>query len=95
MSTELQALPNAIGNSVTLRELTELLIKHNDLHDGLYQIVIEYAIGLGTAGPTPETVAPTAMVGLSRVGLAKAEVEGPTTVDAALVNPRKMRRKKN
>lgn len=95
MSTEqIQSLPNIVGIPMTLRELTELLIKHNGIHEGLYAITIEYQIGVGTTGPTPETVMPTAMVGISRIGISRANTAGPTTVDAALVNPRKKSRKK-
>ena len=73
--------------SLSLRELAAVLVKHYGLHEGQYDLVIEFQIGTGVVGPTQ---APTlgAIVGVSRVGLIPATADGPTTVNAAMVNPR-------
>lgn len=79
---------------VSLRVLSELLVKHYDLHSGRYDLLIEFRIGTGAVGPDETSTLPGAMIGVSRIGLAPSQKDGPTTVDAALVNPPKTARKK-
>ena len=73
----------------SLVELTEILVKHQGLHEGLYNLSLEFQIAVGAVGPTPELISPGAMIGISRVGLSKTEKEKTNiqTVDAANVNP--------
>lgn len=73
----------------TLTELTEILIKHQGLHEGLYNLSLEFQLAVGAVGPTPELLCPGAMIGVSRIGLSKtaAEKANNHTVDAAKVNP--------
>lgn len=70
-----------------LREIAELLVKHQGMHEGLYDLAIEFQIGVGGVGPSPELVLPGAMVGVKRIGLKQAVVLGPATVDASVINP--------
>lgn len=83
-------------NMLSLREITEVLIKHQGLHDGSYNLLIEFQIGVGAVGPVPESVLPGAMVGVSRIGLSKTDPDKNNihTVDAAEVNPIVKPRKK-
>ena len=73
----------------SLVELTEILVKHQELHEGLYNLSIEFRIAVGAVGPAPELICPGAMIGVSRIGLSKTEKEKANmhTVDAAKVNP--------
>jgi len=73
----------------SLMELTEILIKSQGLHEGLYNLSIQFQIGVGAIGPSPESICPGAMVGVSRVGLSKTEETKKNihTVNAAEVNP--------
>ena len=78
---------------LSLRELATILIKHFDYHEGLYDLGFGVQIAVGRvgpvqAGPEPEAQFPGAAFGISGVGLSKANVVGPFTVDAAEVNPR-------
>jgi hypothetical protein len=92
---QMQAVPdNIVETPLSLRELTVLLIKHYSLHEGHYEPLIEYQVGMGSAGPSPETVAPSAIIGISRLGLVRAGGVTPTTVDAGQVNPAKKPKKK-
>lgn len=79
--------------SYSLREMTELLIKHHKLHEGLYELSFEFQISVGGFGNSPENVLPGAMFGISGIGLSKSEKENINTVDAAKVNPLKKTRK--
>lgn len=70
-----------------LREITELLVKHHGLHEGLYDLALEFQIAVGAVGPDPQSIVPGAMFGVRRIGIMKTEKAGVSTVDAAQVNP--------
>ncbi|MDD2932626.1 MAG: hypothetical protein PHO76_01960 [Methylotenera sp.] len=74
---------------MSLKELAEFLIKQKKIHEGKFDLSIEFQIGVGGVGPTPETVVPGAMIGVSKIGLIYTSQDGPHTVDASVVNPRK------
>lgn len=88
------ALPGAVASPLNNRELAELLIRHYDLHEGHYELLVEFMIGSGNMGPSPEAVAPTAFVSFSKVGLTKVLAPTALSVDAATVNPLKKSRTK-
>jgi hypothetical protein len=72
---------------LSLRDMTEILIKHNNFHEGLYELTFEFKISVGAFGPEPKSVYPGAIMGISRVGISKTSIEKINTVDAAKVNP--------
>lgn len=86
--------PAPIGTPLSMRDLAAVLVKHYGLHEGRYDLLIEFQIGMGAVGPDPTALTPGAMIGVSRVGLMPSQTDGPTTVDAAIVNPAKKARKK-
>ncbi len=97
-TNEIVPLPKALAPVLSLRELTELLVKHYGIHEGKYDLLMEFQIGTGMFGPTPEATLPSAFVGISKIGLMPTSVESATTVDAAIVNPgksKKSRKKKD
>jgi len=71
----------------SLRELTEIVIKQQKIHEGLYNLSFEFQIAVGAVGPSPESVCPGAMIGISRIGIAKSDTINIHTVDAAVINP--------
>lgn len=73
--------------TLSLQQIAELIIKEQKLHEGLYDLAFEFQIGVGAVGPSPETVLPGAMIGISRIGIKRAEKLGPLTVDASKINP--------
>lgn len=81
--TNSQDLPEALS----LSELGALLLKHYGIHEGLYDVSVEFQIGLGAFGPDADKQLPSAIVGLSRVGLAPAAKQSPQTLDASKINP--------
>lgn len=73
----------------TYRELAEILVKQQDVHEGLWGIYAEFGIGAANINPAPGADAvPSAIVPLQRFGIQRfdEEVQG-LTVDAAIVNP--------
>lgn len=84
----------SLPQPLPLQTITELLIKHYDLHEGHYAIAAEFSVAMGMFGPSPEQVVPSGIFGLNRLGLQHANAGDPQAVDAALVNPVKKIRKK-
>ena len=78
---------NVVKEPLELKELAELLVKHYGYHEGLWDLSVEFQLALGHLGPTPKEVLPAALLGVSRVGLTRANQLGPFTVDASSVNP--------
>jgi hypothetical protein len=77
---------------LTIKDLAAELVKLCGLHEGLYDLAIEFNLGIGTFGPTPERAFPGALLGVSKIGLQKSPQVGPHTVDAAVINPPKKKR---
>ena len=84
-TTKPQALE--IVASHELREITELLVKHHGLHEGLYDLTVEFQFAVGAVSPDQKLILPGVMLGVSRIGIMKTEKTGAATVDAAEVNP--------
>lgn len=76
-----------VESPLSVTELSTLLVKHYGLHSGLYDLLIEYQIGMGAVGPEPSKASPGVMIGISKVGLVLTQKLGPNTVDAGIVNP--------
>lgn len=74
-------------HSFELKELAEILIKHQGLHEGLYDLGFELNVGFGNVGPSREQALPGAVFGIKAVGLSRVSEPGPHTLDAAVVNP--------
>lgn len=87
--------PNLIAE-FSLVEMTKILIKNQELHEGLYNLSFQFQIAFGAVGPSPKLICPGAMMGISRIGLLKTEKEKTNihTVDAATVNPAPKKRAK-
>jgi hypothetical protein len=73
-----------------LQEATVALIKHQDLHEGLWTIGFEISMGAGLFGPTPAEAKPGAFMQVSRVQLIRqtpGALETSKFIDAAEINP--------
>ena len=71
------------------QQLAEILIKEQDLHDGLWIIQYQFGIGGANIGPTVEQLNPAAVVPILSIALARTPEPNNLTVDAAKVNPAK------
>lgn len=83
--------PVPVGEPLGIKQLTTTLIKHYNVHEGLYDLFLEYRMGFGVSGPSPTDILPSAIVSLSKLSITKAAQLGPLTVDASEVNPAKRR----
>jgi hypothetical protein len=70
------------------KEVATLLIKEQGLHEGNFDLAFEFQIAVGAVGPNPESLLPGAMLGIGKITLSPAAKPGPSTVDAAIVNPK-------
>lgn len=71
---------------MSLKEACEILVKHYGHTQGLWDLSFEFQVAIGAFGPSHEKSLPGAMLGISRVGVAKVERAGPHTVDASLMS---------
>ena len=78
----------ALLGLISTHDLAVLLVRHNRLHEGLYDLVVNFSISVGTFGLDPSTTPlPGVMTSMGGVGLNRVAKRNPQTVDAAEVNP--------
>lgn len=75
--------------TLSLKELNKVLIKHYKLHEGIYDVSVEFNIGVGPIGPTKDNLCPGAFIGVNGIGLVKVDQPGGSTVDAGEFNPKR------
>jgi hypothetical protein len=70
------------------REIAEALVKKLDIHEGLWGIYIEFALGAGMVpfGPS-NNIAPAAIIPVQKIGIQRFEEPNALTVNAAEINP--------
>ena len=76
--------------SFSWREVTELMIKKQRIHDGDWIAVVEYGISAGMFGQNPSDIKPGVLISGNALQLVKAQPNAPTAlvVNAATVNPK-------
>ncbi len=70
------------------KELVELMLKQQRIHEGICGLFIKFSLGASNVGPTQTEVLPAAIVAVTEIGLQKFEQETNISIDAAKVNPR-------
>lgn len=82
-------MPEAIMYAFTHKELAELLIKKQDIHEGFWAIYIEFALGAANIAASPDdpNILPAAIVPVKRIGIHRHDQPNPLTIDASRVNP--------
>jgi len=68
------------------KEVVTALIKQQGLHEGIWQLTVEFGLGAANIG-SENDLKPSAIVAVGKLGLKKLEVENNLSVDAAKVNP--------
>ncbi len=71
------------------KEVVEAFIKHQNIHEGIWQIHVEFGLGAGNVQTGENQFSPAAIIPVTKIGITKVEAEGPLTVDATKVNPKK------
>jgi hypothetical protein len=84
-------MPETEKLSLTHAELAEALVKHYDIHEGLWAIYVEFGLAGGNVGPDQSSINPAAIVPITKIGIQKVSESNNMTVDAVSVNPQKKR----
>lgn len=76
----------------THKELIQLMLKDAGIHDGWWNLAVNFRLGAGAFGPTADDVVPSGFVGVEGVGIQRVELkEGepipPLTYNAKELNP--------
>jgi len=69
------------------KELVAALLKQQGIHTGKWSLAVEFALGVGTAGPSATEAMPTAMASVARVGIQQTQDVNSVTYDAQDLNP--------
>jgi hypothetical protein len=69
------------------KELTELMVKKQGLHEGLWAVYVKFGINAGNISFGGEEHLPTAIIPIMEIGIQRHDKPSALTVDAALVNP--------
>jgi hypothetical protein len=83
-------MPEQTEIMFTHKELLELMLKKQDIHEGIWMISIKFGMQATNFGVAPDgsDVLPTAMIPVVAIGLHRAEKLSNVSVDASVVNPR-------
>lgn len=73
----------------THKEIAEMLIKKQNLHEGTWGIYIEFGLGATNINQSldAENLLPAAILGVLKIGIQRFPKPNNLTVDAAEVNP--------
>lgn len=71
------------------QEVVEALVKKQGIHEGIWGIYLEFAIGGANIGTGNDDILPSAIIPVVKIGLQKTNEITNISLDAAVVNPRK------
>lgn len=72
----------------SFKELSELMVKDQNIHEGYWGIYIRFGIGAINAGPSDNELKPAAVVPVLEIGLQRYNELNNLCVNAAEVNPK-------
>ena len=76
------------------KELVEILVKSQNLTEGIWQLYMNFGIKAANLGSSDSDVLPTAMIPVLQIGIKKTDKENNLAVDASKLIPREARKKK-
>ncbi|MEK6777752.1 MAG: hypothetical protein AABY87_12875 [bacterium] len=71
----------------THKEVVEALIKQQDIHEGIWQLYVEFGIAGANISTGEDQLSPSAIVPINKIGLHRVDKENPLAIDASIVNP--------
>jgi len=71
----------------TYKEVVEALIRKQEIHDGMWAILVNFGIKGANLGPSDDQMLPTAIIPILQMGIVRVKEETNLSVDAAKVNP--------
>lgn len=70
-----------------LKELAEILVQKQDIHQGHWGIYVEFGLAAANIPTGPQTIAPASINIVQKIGIQKFPEPNSLTVNAAEVNP--------
>ncbi len=83
-------MPEIQNITFTHKEIAEMFVKKQNIHEGIWGIYIEFGIAAANINQGPDDTlnfVPAAIVPVLKIGLQKFPNPSNLTVDAAIVNP--------
>ncbi len=80
-------MPEAKSIVFSYKEVVEALIRYNNIHEGLWDLYIEFGLAAANISGPGDEFSPAAIIPLKKIGIQRVEKITNLTVDAALVNP--------
>lgn len=71
----------------TYEQLARMMMREQNIHEGLWMVSVGFAMIGVNAGPEPDKILPSAIVGVQNFGLVSTAEQGPLVFDAAVLNP--------
>lgn len=81
-------MPQAGNITFTYKEIVTLMVKAQDIHEGIWGLFVRFGLNAANIGEGEELLRPAAIVPVIELGLQKVEKENNLSVDAAKVNPK-------
>lgn len=81
-------MPEVSQYTFSLREITEILVKQQGLHEGIWGLYVRFGLGASNVGESAAQIQPAAIVPIVEIGLQKFDKETNISVDAAKINPK-------
>ena len=81
-------MPETTEINFSHREIAEMLIKKQDIHEGIWALSLRFNFTASNVGPSQTEIYPSAVASVVQIGLHKVDTESNIALDAAKVNPR-------
>lgn len=80
-------MADASQYTIPYKELAEVMVKHLDIHEGLWSVFFRFGISGFNLSLNDSPYVPSAIVPILQVGINRESEVTPLSVDAAVVNP--------
>lgn len=72
------------------KELVALMLKDTGIHEGFWNLVVNFRLGAGAFGQTPEEVAPSGFVSIESIGIQKVTIQEGQAVPPLTYNAQEL-----
>jgi len=81
-------MPEIRTITLSHKEVVEALIRYQEIHEGIWQLYVEFGIAAANIATGEDQILPSAIVPVQKIGLHRVEKESLIAVDASKVNPK-------
>lgn len=86
-------MPNVTQYMFSNSEMLRMLLDKQGITEGFWSLTIEFSLAATMAGPSPEELIPSAILGVKSIGLQRSEEKVPGSIDAAALLGDKTKKK--